>query len=59
MTMFHEKKAVALLELLQYAHAEQYTGLDDEMPDDCDDWISSLSDDELSEIIINVYREGI
>jgi len=30
-------------------HAEQYQGLDDEMPDDCDDWICDLSVDDLIE----------
>jgi hypothetical protein len=33
-------------DLLQTKHAEQYTGLDDEMPDDYNDWIDSLSADE-------------
>lgn len=30
-------------------HAEQYQGLDDEMPDDCDDWMGDLTADELIE----------
>ena len=28
-------------------HAEQYDGLDDEMPDNCSEWIADLSVDEL------------
>ena len=28
-------------------HAEQYDGLDDEMPDNCSEWIAYLSVDEL------------
>lgn len=28
-------------------HAEQYDGLDDEMPDDCSDWISDLPVDQI------------
>jgi hypothetical protein len=31
---------------LQTKHAEQYIGLDDEMPDDYEDWISNLSTDD-------------
>jgi hypothetical protein len=32
---------------LQTKHAEQYTGLDDEMPDDYEDWLSNLDQEEL------------
>ena len=53
------RKAKALLELLQEAHADQYTGLDDEMPDDCNNWISNLTDDEVADICISVFRSGI
>jgi hypothetical protein len=30
-------------------HAEQYTSLDDEMPDDCSEWIAELDVDTLIE----------
>jgi hypothetical protein len=57
--VFHQEQAKALLELLRSAHAVQYTGLDDEMPDDCNDWIESLSDDEICELVLAVYHEGL
>jgi hypothetical protein len=57
--MFQKEQAKALLELLQSAHAVQYTGLDDEMADDCNDWISSLTDDEVADICMKVFKEGI
>lgn len=59
MSMFQKDKAQALLTLLEHAHAEQYTGLDDEMGENCDEWISGLSDDEVADICIKVFREGI
>lgn len=31
---------------LQTKHAEQYHGLDDNMPDDYEEWLSNLSSDE-------------
>lgn len=57
--MFTKEKAQALLTFLQNCHAEQYTGLDDDMIDDCDDWISGLSDDEVSELVLSTFRNGI
>lgn len=57
--MFHKEKASALLTLLQNAHAEQYQGLDDEMADDCNEWIGNLTDDEVSEIVLAVYHNGL
>lgn len=59
MSMFQQEQAKALIELLQSAHAVQYTGLDDEMADDCNDWISGLTDDEVADICISVFRAGI
>lgn len=59
MTINHKEKAKALLNLLQEAHAEQYTGLDDEMADDCNDWISGLTDDEVADICVSTFRAGI
>ena len=35
-------------------HAEQYDGLDDEMPDNCSEWISNLDVDTLI-AYANVY----
>ena len=54
-----KEKAQALLAFLEAAHAEQYTGLDDPMCVDCNDWISSLTDDEVCELVLAVFREGI
>lgn len=31
---------------LQYKHADQYVGLDDEMPDDFNEWLEDLPMDE-------------
>lgn len=59
MSLFQKEKAKALLDLLQAEHAIQYTGTDDMMPDDCDDWISSLTEDEVADICISVFRAGI
>lgn len=56
---FHKEQAEALLELLRSAHAVQYTGLDDEMADDCDEWIGSLTDEELCDIVLAVYHRGL
>lgn len=41
------KKYQTFTEFLINKHAEQYTGLDDEMPDACSDWIADLSVYEL------------
>jgi hypothetical protein len=40
-------------EYLKEQHAEQYTGTDDDMPDDLDNWMSELS---VSEVMI--YADG-
>ena len=34
-------------DFLQEKHAEQYIGLDDDMPDDCGEWIANLDVDEV------------
>ena len=52
-------KAEALFNFLRECHAEDYAGLDDEMGESLNDWISSLTDDELSKIVISTFREGI
>ena len=59
MTILQKEKANALLAFLEYAHAEQYHGLDDDMPDDCNEWIGSLTDDEVCDLVLAVYRNGI
>ena len=33
---------------LSYMHAQDYTGLDDNMPDAFDEWLSELTDDEMT-----------
>ena len=55
---FRDEKAQLLLRLLICEHAEDYIGTDDDMPDACDDWISSLTDDELCDIILTIFRES-
>ena len=32
---------------LRERHADQYCGLDDDMADDCDNWVSELDNEEL------------
>lgn len=59
MKLLEREKADALRTLLEYAHAEDYRGTDDDMPDDCDHWISELTDDELCKIILSIFHEGI
>ena len=59
MSLMHKEKAKALLDFLQNAHAEQYHGLDDDMPDDCNDWIEKLTDDELCELVLATFHDGI
>ena len=59
MTTMHKEKAEALLSLLSWAHAEQYTVLDDEMIDDCSDWVGNLTEDEISDIVLSVYQQGL
>lgn len=59
MTTFQKEKANALLAFLEYAHAEQYRGTDDDMPDACNDWIGNLTDKEVTDLVLAVYHEGI
>lgn len=59
MTLLHKEKAKALIDLLSWAHAEQYVGTDDNMIDDCDDWIGALTDEEVTEIVLSTFHEGI
>lgn len=41
------KKHKTFTEFLQDRHGEQYTGLDDEMPNDYEDWLQGLDISEL------------
>ena len=59
MSIFQKEQAKYLLELLRSAHAVQYAGLDDDMADDCNDWIGNLEDDELCDIVLKIYHDGI
>jgi len=59
MTLMHKDKSKALNEYLEWCHAEQYTGLDDEMGDDCCDWIDGLTEDELCNLVLQTYKEGL
>lgn len=59
MSTFQKDKSKALNDLLSWAHAEQYTGLDDEMIDDCNDWIGNLTEEEICEIVLSVFRQGL
>jgi len=36
-------------DFIEEKHAEQYIGLDDDMPDDCNEWIANLDADEWLE----------
>ena len=58
-TLNHKEKAEALLEFLREAHAEQYTGTDDNMSDDLDSWISNLEDKEICAMVLKVFHDGI
>ena len=44
------KTAEALEEFLQWAHAEQYTGLDDDMIDATNDWVAELTPEEVGDL---------
>lgn len=59
MALMRKEKARALWEFLAYCHATQYTGLDDGMPDDCNDWIDNLTEDELCDLVLSTYKEGL
>ncbi len=55
----HKERAKALWDLLSWAHAEQYSGTDDCMIDDCEDWIGDLTDEEVAAIAIETFRNGL
>ena len=58
-TESRQEKAKHILAFLVVCHADQYTGLDDPMADDCSKWIANLTDDELYNLVLAAYREGI
>lgn len=41
------KKDYTLINYLMEKHADQYIGLDDDMPDDCNDWLEQLDVEEV------------
>lgn len=43
---------------LKEVHAKQYTGTDDDMPDDFDNWLVGLDSDELIELGNKALEEG-
>jgi hypothetical protein len=57
--MANKDKAQALLTFLEWCHADDYTGLDDDMPDACNDWISDLTDDYVCDLVLSTFHEGI
>lgn len=44
-------------EYLQTKHAEQYTGLDDEMPDDYEEWLSGLDVQEIIDMANDWHKQ--
>ncbi len=42
---------------LSYMHAQDYTGLDDNMPDAFDEWLSELTDDEMTWYLWDFLRQ--
>ena len=57
--MDQKENAQALYTILRNEHAKSYSGLDDEMGEHCDEWISDLSEDEVADICISIFRNGI
>ena len=41
------KQEYSFINYLMEKHADQYIGLDDDMPDDCNDWIDQLDVQEV------------
>jgi hypothetical protein len=56
--MTNTSSSQALYEFLQWEHAKQYTGTDDDMPDSCDHWIDELTDEQVAAMAVSVYRQG-
>jgi len=52
--MPNRNKAEALLEFLQFVHAEDYHGTDDDMYDAFSDWLANLKDAEVCDIVLDV-----
>jgi len=41
------KQEYSFINYLMEKHADQYIGLDDDMPDDCNDWLEQLDVQEV------------
>ena len=57
--MTNTSSSQALKEFLEWEHAKQYVGTDDDMPDACNAWISNLIDDDVCRMVLAVFREGL
>ena len=44
-------------EYLQGLHAEQYTGVDDDMPDDFDNWLEKFDQNEIIDLAEKYGKE--
>jgi len=42
---------------LSYIHAQNYTWLDDNMPDAFDEWLSEINDEEMTEYLWGFLRQ--
>lgn len=59
MSLMHKERSKALYDFLSWCHAEQYVGLDDDMSDDCNDWINGLNDSQVNALVLETFRDGI
>ena len=48
-----------LEQYLQEVHARQYEGLDDDMPDNFDNWVANLSEKELQQYEADLLKQNI
>ena len=53
------KKEIDFESFLIEKHAKQYEGLDDEMSDDCNDWIGGLGTNEIIDYADEYTKERI
>ena len=42
---------------LSYIHAQDYTGLDDSMPDAFDEWLSEINNEQMLELLYTFLRQ--
>jgi len=59
MTLMNKERAKALHDFLSWCHAEQYGGLDDEMSDNCEEWIGELTDEEVASLAVETFKNGL